>query len=178
MRLNLVLWQVAKTFYSLSLFVMVPFFAFVWIGGLNDKDFPATAAQIYSWGILTFLYVALGWFLLSYTPKQYYKSAVNKVSSYKKNGFDASTFEMYSKLYNRYVGWNIQTNQFLFISLDENFEQLATYEDILDLYIQGQYLVLITDFKTYPKIHIQITPVQRNFVEAALAKKGRRSAHA
>lgn len=165
MNLNFNLWYVLRQLYALGSIVIVPFLMLFWIFVI-----PKAPAYLYFAVTSTLVYLGVGWFLLSFIPKKHQKDILRKVDGYKAQGYIPSTFEMYSRYNNRYIGWSKENDYFLLISMDEKYERLGKYGNCLEINLEGNRLIALTEFREYPKAQLVINQFQRNYAEAEFAK--------
>ncbi|ENV52029.1 hypothetical protein L292_3174 [Acinetobacter junii CIP 107470 = MTCC 11364] len=170
MRLNFSIWTVARTFYSLSLFIAIPLLLIIWFVAVPEDQSSQSLTAAFS---ITIGYFLLGWYLLSYTPKKYYSDVMKKVSAIKQEQKFNPDFELISKYGNRYIGWNSTNNTLLFISENENYGHFGQYTDLVNISVEGEHLVFLTKFPNYPKAFIHLSKQQKNYALSTLAQYNR-----
>lgn len=157
MFLNIRVLHAIRTLYVLSLPFMVLYFAFVWFILLPDNSGqPTTIVELSHYGLQTIAYFVFGLFLFPVMNRKFNKKMSFYVSQYKKKGFTASTFEVYSKFNDTYAGWDQVKNELLLIDVNKNVAMLVSYDKLINVQVLENSLLLLTSLEECPKFHVML----------------------
>lgn len=169
MILNTKLLHTFRVLYILTLPFIVLYFVFIWFILLPDNSAQQTTiVELKYYGLQTIIYFGFGIFIFPYMNRRINKKMDRVIYQFKKQGFTASTFEVYSRLNDRYVGWSKDNKQLLFIDININLAMLISDDSLLNVKLVNSTLMFLTNIQECPKFYILVDKKNLDMIEAKL----------
>ncbi len=118
-----IIWYLLRPFYLVGLAFVVPlFFIFA---NTAVKDLEVSVPVLV--GCIGYFF--LGYGMLKIWPSRLKARVAGRVAAFKERGF-APQYEVFSVLYNRYVGFDPQTRRALYLDVNEGTETLVDFDQV------------------------------------------------